>query len=336
MSRDTSGGTRKVRRWSSSSSSRPILLLLVFGIVQFGILFNNYVALTDAVRAGARQAAVSRDAARSGGRGDEIGSSGAGHSKTDTTTSRSLSIPTTRGTALDAWAQGGDVTVTATYPYSINLLGFVVKSGTPDERDDGACGMTIDYRFRNIVIAAVLAAAAVLLTVVYVSTARDENAAAKGEREGVRPDTHLLDRHRRREDRRQPREATTVTRAAMAPKAVTSPTQIKSLYTTESVYAGEQLSLNRFVPPKEQGVLSKLAGKQRAVQVSGDANQMLAGTLQPGDRVDVVANVKNPNNQNDIRSLVVLRNIRVLQTQDGEGANDQRPGEQLRLPRFSR
>ena len=28
-----------------------------------------------------------------------------------------------------SWAQGGDVTVTATYPYSINLLGVVVKSG---------------------------------------------------------------------------------------------------------------------------------------------------------------------------------------------------------------
>ena len=38
----------------------PILLLLVFGIIQFGILFNHYLTLTDAVRAGARQAAVSR------------------------------------------------------------------------------------------------------------------------------------------------------------------------------------------------------------------------------------------------------------------------------------
>ena len=28
-----------------------------------------------------------------------------------------------------SWAQGGDVTVTATYPYSISLLGLVVKSG---------------------------------------------------------------------------------------------------------------------------------------------------------------------------------------------------------------
>ncbi len=56
----TSEGRRTVRRWSSSPSSLPILLLLVFGIIQFGILFNHYLTLTDAVRAGARQAAVSR------------------------------------------------------------------------------------------------------------------------------------------------------------------------------------------------------------------------------------------------------------------------------------
>jgi hypothetical protein len=28
------------------------------------------------------------------------------------------------------WIQGSDVTVTATYPYDISLLGVVVKSGT--------------------------------------------------------------------------------------------------------------------------------------------------------------------------------------------------------------
>ena len=32
-------------------------------------------------------------------------------------------------TVTSTFAQGGDVTVTATYPYSINLLGFVVKHG---------------------------------------------------------------------------------------------------------------------------------------------------------------------------------------------------------------
>ena len=38
----------------------PILALLVFAVVQFGIVFNAYVTLTDAARAGARKAAVSR------------------------------------------------------------------------------------------------------------------------------------------------------------------------------------------------------------------------------------------------------------------------------------
>ena len=122
-------------------------------------------------------------------------------------------------------------------------------------------------------------------------------------------------------------EKRTVTRSSLAPKAVTSPEEINSLYTTETVYAGEQLTLNRFVPPKQQGVLSLLVGKERAVQVSGNPTQMLDGTLQPGDRVDVVANLRNPVNQNDVRALVVLQDIRVLQTQDGEGATINDPEE---------
>ena len=38
----------------------PVLLLIVMGIIQFGKVFKDYIALTDAVRVGARQAAVSR------------------------------------------------------------------------------------------------------------------------------------------------------------------------------------------------------------------------------------------------------------------------------------
>ena len=36
----------------------PILIILVFGIVQFGIAFNNYITITHAAREGARIAAV--------------------------------------------------------------------------------------------------------------------------------------------------------------------------------------------------------------------------------------------------------------------------------------
>jgi Flp pilus assembly protein CpaB len=179
--------------------------------------------------------------------------------------------------------------------------------------------MSIDYRFRNIVIAAVLAAAAALLTVVYISTARDKDAAAS-ESVTVYVPARTYSIGTPGSKVAGSLEKRTVTRDAMTPEAVTDPSQIATLYTTETVYAGEQLSLNRFAPAKEQGVRATIAGKERAFQLSGDANQMLDGTLVPGDRVDVVASVKNPENQNDVRSLVALRDVLVLQTQDGEGA----------------
>jgi Flp pilus assembly protein TadG len=39
----------------------PLLALLLFGVIQFGIIFHQYVTLTDAVRTGGRQGAVARD-----------------------------------------------------------------------------------------------------------------------------------------------------------------------------------------------------------------------------------------------------------------------------------
>ena len=99
----------------------PVLCLLLFGAIQFGILFNNYVTLTDAVRAGARKAAVSRQITG--------------------TTPRQACIDQIKASAADLdqtklqpdctsdWQATSTVTVTATYPYSISLLGLVVASG---------------------------------------------------------------------------------------------------------------------------------------------------------------------------------------------------------------
>jgi Flp pilus assembly protein TadG len=95
------------------------LALLLFAVIQFGIAFNNYVTLTDATRAGARKAAVS----------------GKDPSPANTC------VAAIRGSAKDmnqsdlqpnctsTWQPGADVTVTATYPYKISLLGLVVKTG---------------------------------------------------------------------------------------------------------------------------------------------------------------------------------------------------------------
>jgi Flp pilus assembly protein TadG len=97
----------------------PVLMLVVFAIIQFGILYNNFVALTDAVRAGARTAAVSRTAA------DPVGATIARvQSATGDLDQAKLSVTVTSG-----WQHGDDVTVAATYPYSIDLLGLIVQSG---------------------------------------------------------------------------------------------------------------------------------------------------------------------------------------------------------------
>ncbi|HYY34471.1 MAG TPA: TadE/TadG family type IV pilus assembly protein [Gaiellaceae bacterium] len=101
----------------------PVLAILLFGVIQFGIVFNNYLAVTDAVRAGARQAAVARYLPP-GQRESKVkakvyaSASGLDTSKLKVTVA-----------ASDSWNPGSDVTVTASYPYSINLLGRVVKSG---------------------------------------------------------------------------------------------------------------------------------------------------------------------------------------------------------------
>jgi Flp pilus assembly protein TadG len=97
----------------------PVLVLLVFGVIQFGILFNNYVTLTDAARAGARKAAVSRSASNPvGATVTQVQNSASDLTQSD------LAV-----TVTSTWAPASDVTVTATYPYSINLLGLVVASG---------------------------------------------------------------------------------------------------------------------------------------------------------------------------------------------------------------
>jgi Flp pilus assembly protein TadG len=98
----------------------PLLALLLFGVIQFGIVFHQYVTLTDSVRAGSRQGAVSRDLTNP-------------EAKVIDRVRRSAADldPGQLGVSVSStWVQGDDVTVTATYPYDISLLGVVVKSGT--------------------------------------------------------------------------------------------------------------------------------------------------------------------------------------------------------------
>jgi Flp pilus assembly protein TadG len=105
--------------------SLPLLVILLFGIVEFGIAFNNYLTLTDAVRSGARQAAVSRFLANpTAATVTKVKAAAAGLN------APSINVTVTKpdGSA-PSWTSGADVKVSATYPYSINVLGIVVSAG---------------------------------------------------------------------------------------------------------------------------------------------------------------------------------------------------------------
>jgi Flp pilus assembly protein TadG len=97
----------------------PLLALLLFGVIQFGITFNNYITLTDAVRVGARKGTVAR----------HLPDPGAAVEQQVRDTATDLRPADLDVTVNSTWTPGSDVTVSASYPYSINLLGLVVKSG---------------------------------------------------------------------------------------------------------------------------------------------------------------------------------------------------------------
>jgi Flp pilus assembly protein TadG len=97
----------------------PIFLMLLLGIAQLGIAFNNYVTLTDGVRAGARYGAVLRT----------VGTRNSDTVNKVKQSSVNLNQGNINVTVTSTWAAGSDLTVCATYPFSINLIGLVVKSG---------------------------------------------------------------------------------------------------------------------------------------------------------------------------------------------------------------
>jgi Flp pilus assembly protein TadG len=97
----------------------PVLALLLFALIQFGITFNNYITVTDAVRAGARKAAVSR-----GTHNPAAAAEAAVRASANGLDQSQLGV-----TITSSFKQGDDVTVSASFPYSISLLGLIVKSG---------------------------------------------------------------------------------------------------------------------------------------------------------------------------------------------------------------
>lgn len=100
--------------------------------------------------------------------------------------------------------------------------------------------------------------------------------------------------------------------------ALSRPRQLRDLIASDTIYRGEQLTARRFRPLAERGVSGELKGVMRAFQVPGDRNQLLAGTLRTGDRVDVVSSIKykvrdaSGTDVDRVATRIVLRDLLVL------------------------
>lgn len=169
------------------------------------------------------------------------------------------------------------------------------------------------YRIRNVVLAIVLAALAATLTSFYVANYKRS---VQAEEAGVTvyvaaqdipagtPGSEVISRNLLTEQE--------VARRNVIPGAIAGPEQIGELVAVQPVYAGEQVSTRRFATQAERGVRAQLTGNLRAVQLAGNANQLLVGTLKAGDRVDVIGTWLLPESGQRHISRVVLRDLLVL------------------------
>lgn len=191
----------------------------------------------------------------------------------------------------------------------------------------------VSYRTRNILIASGLGLLAVVLTLVYVSHARSGSTSAV-----VAPVPVLV------AAKNIPIGTTAATLAGhgwlvtksfqpsdVPSGAVKSMAQLATLVAVQPIYAGEQLVTQRFGTTQQQGLLSVLHGTNRVVQLAGDANQLLAGTLKEGNTVDVVGSLTYPEGTQTHFTSTFLRNLLVVSTPSNPSTGQTTTSVELRV-----
>jgi Flp pilus assembly protein CpaB len=180
------------------------------------------------------------------------------------------------------------------------------------------------YRARNILIAVALAVLAALLVGVYVTSYKHNvNQQHKTVKVLVAVDDIPAGTSGIEVRKNGMLGVREVARQSVVPGAFVRPSQLVGLVATQQVLEGEQVTERRFGPAAASGIRSELTGNRRAIQIAGDPNQLLAGTLLGGDRVDVVASLKykvrdtasaGGSDVERVASRVVLRGLEVLRT----------------------
>jgi pilus assembly protein CpaB len=176
----------------------------------------------------------------------------------------------------------------------------------------------LSYSSRKLAIAVTLAVAAAALMVIYGAQARANGAKAVSDK-AVLVATRDIPLGTPASEIATGGwvTATRLPAGSIAAGALTSVAQLTHLVAVQPTYSGEQITLRRFGRVQQQGLPSELGGSFRIFELSGSATQLLAGTLQRGNRVDVVGSIRLPESGQTHVAAVLLRNLLVVQAPSG-------------------
>ncbi len=177
----------------------------------------------------------------------------------------------------------------------------------------------LSYSGRRIAIAVTLAVVAVALMIIYGAQARPSSAQAVSG-QPVLIATRDIPLGTSASEIIDGRWVTTerVPADTVAAGAVASVAQLANLVALQPTYRGEQITIRRFGSVQQQGLPSELGGTARIIELSGSATQLLAGTLERGNRVDVVGSIKLPESGQTHVAAVVLHNLLVVKAPPAE------------------
>jgi Flp pilus assembly protein CpaB len=183
----------------------------------------------------------------------------------------------------------------------------------------------VSYRTRNIAIASGLALLAVVFMLVYSSRSGSGGSDVGKGLVSVLFASHDIDAGTPGSTLQSGALVTKeVPRAAVTPDSISSPNAVAGQVATQDILAGEPVTTRKFGPIAAAGVRSRIEGTQRVLQLSGDKNQVLDGTLKPGDRVDIYGTWNVPENCGSCHvSRIIAANILVVGTSAELGASDQ-------------
>jgi Flp pilus assembly protein CpaB len=177
------------------------------------------------------------------------------------------------------------------------------------------------YRVRNIFIAVALALVAGLLSLFYVANyKRHVQHSEKTVSVYVAKSDILVGTSGADIVKRHLMATSQVTQRNVVPGAISNPDQVANLVSTQPILAQEQVTLRRFADHAELGPRAQLHGTLRAIAITGDPGQVLAGVLKPGDHVDLVSSFDpGTDNKSGAITRVVVRNLLVLQASESTG-----------------